>query len=167
MVLLNHTYEPIRFENVSYKKDADFFAKVRTESSFYLDNASNFNPDEVKIFLKKEYSNYRIVNLDNVKIGYIRLRETVIDTQKVNLVGLDLAEAFRGQGLAQQIYRKLIRFLQQKNLPIMLYVLDFNHRAYHIYEKIGFREINRSPFLQSGSNRNCFRILMEYHLNHE
>lgn len=166
-MLLNHTYELIRFENINHSKDADFFAKVRNESSFYLDNSSNFNPDEVKIFLEKEYSNYRIVNLDNVKIGYIRLRETVIDTQKVNLVGLDLATAFRGQGLAQQIYRKLIKFLEQKNLPIMLYVLDFNLRARRVYDKVGFLEINRDPFVQSGSNRNCTRILMEYQSNHE
>lgn len=80
----------------------------------------------------------------------------------MQVVGLDLAEKFRGQGLSKAVYLRMLGCLKKSHLPIVLWVLDFNHRARSLYLKLGFKEIERTPFIQAGSNRECTKIMMQY-----
>lgn len=154
--------ERINFQIANPETDFMFMAKVRNESSFYLDNAENYDSSAVKEFLENHWKNYKIVFLSSDRIGYLRLNIFEHEERRVQSVGLDLAQEYRGKGLSVIIYKKIIKTLQNSNLPIVLWVLDFNDRAFHIYKKIGFREVSRSAFVQKGSNRNCARIMMEF-----
>ena len=71
--------------------------------------------------------------------GLIRLDN--IDTiNKSICVGMDIDTAFRGQGLAKEIYRVLMQLLFDQGFNrIWLLVLDFNIRAINLYLKLGFK----------------------------
>ena len=66
---LKHICEQINFEPINCEKDIAFFTKVRKESSFFLNNASNFEANEVKIFLKKNLKIIELLVLTTLKLG--------------------------------------------------------------------------------------------------
>lgn len=152
----------INFRDIDITSDYKFFSRVRRESSHYLDNAINFDDNEVKNFLICNHRNYKIVCLGDIQIGYLRLPILEVEGRLVQTVGLDLATEFRGRKLSMPIYKKLLNELEAAELPIVLWVLDFNLNAKHIYDSLGFKAINSSKFIQKGSGRVCKRIMMEY-----
>ena len=159
---LSHFYECINFQITNPQTDFMFMTKVRKESSFYLDNAENYDSSAVKEFLVRHGENYKIVFLSSKRVGYLRLNIFEHEGRSVQSVGLDLAKEYRGKGLSVIIYKKIIKELQKSTLPIVLWVLDFNYRGLHIYKKLGFREVNRSVFVQKSTNRRCEKIMMAF-----
>jgi len=154
----------ISFRKIDPSTDFNFFSRVRRESSYYLDDARNFNDFEVKIFLESNQINYKIVALEGKPIGYVRSSVIDYEGRQLRSVGLDLASEFRGKNYAIPIYKKLIEELSQLDLQIVLWVLDFNVRAMHIYNVVGFKKIESHRFKQKGSGRYCKQIMMEYKL---
>jgi RimJ/RimL family protein N-acetyltransferase len=61
------------------------------------------------------------------------------------MVGLDLANEWRGRGLARSIYGHFLSYyFDQCGMNRMhLKVLDTNKRAIHVYESVGFKEEGR------------------------
>ncbi len=154
-------YDKINFRDIEPELDFKFFSKVRSESSFFLDDARNFDENEVKVFLSKNRSNYQMVIIDGQPVGYLRLNIVNHEGNNVQSVGLDLAIKFRSKGFAIPIYKILFERLKTKNVPIVLWVLDFNTRARNLYSKLGFKEIKREKFIQIGSNRVCQKIMLK------
>ena len=152
----------IKFRDIDPYCDFKFFAQVRRDSSFYLDDANDFEAHEVKKFLEINSINYNIVSVAGVPVGYLRQKIVKCESIRLQSVGLDLALQHRGKKLAIPIYQKLIKEKNKGGLPIVLWVLDFNTRAIHIYEKLGFKFLKSSPFAQKGSFRHCNRIMMEH-----
>ena len=154
-------YERIKFRNIEPELDSKFFSKVRSESSFYLDDARNFNEYEVKEFLSENQSKYKMVIIDEELAGYLRLH--IVNHKGVNVqsVGLDLAKKFRSKGFAVPIYKMLFERLENSKIAIVLWVLDFNTRARNLYYKLGFKEIERIKFIQVGSKRVCKKLMLK------
>jgi GNAT superfamily N-acetyltransferase len=155
-------YAQIDFRNVDPESDYEFFTQVRHDSSFYLDDARNFYDFEVKDFLEKNHSDYRIVCIRGEPAGYLRQKKIDHVRDKVQSVGLDLALKFRGKGYAKPIYHILLEDFKQNGLPIVLWVLDFNFRAISLYSQLGFKEVERCIFIQNGSKKSCEKIMLRY-----
>ncbi len=154
--------EIIEFREINPEQDYQFFAKTRQQSSYYLDDARNFTEAEVKEFLQDNADNYRIVMQSSIAIGYIRYQYMDVCNKRVCAIGLDIESDFRGKGFAKPIYKLLLQQLLPNDIPVILWVLDFNHRAHKIYQDLGFVEIQKEDFIQKGSQRKCTRIMMEY-----
>lgn len=80
-----------------------------------------------------------IENENHAAVGYTILKN--IDHKNRNAeIGLHLDPEYQGKGYGKDAFKTLIRFcFQEMNLHrVFLQVLDFNERAYHLYERLGF-----------------------------
>lgn len=58
-------------------------------------------------------------------------------------IGLGMKPAITGQGYGTAFFQFIEQCVrQQSDAPLRLTVADFNKRAYHLYEKCGFKAIN-------------------------
>ena len=72
-------------------------------------------------------------------IGLVRV-DHIDDYNKSVCIGLDIHKDFRGQGLAKEIYHRLFeKYFSAGYNRIWLMVADYNERAKHIYESLGFQ----------------------------
>jgi len=139
------------------KNDVPFFNEVRNECSKYLHDKSTHTLEEALNWfsLKGDKNPYFIYELNNEKIGYFRTSKWTKDSC---YIGMDIHKNFRGNGLATEAYNKFIKYIKNRHLNIktmMLEVLETNQRAYKLYKKIGFKEIDRYAY------NNDFSIVME------
>lgn len=80
-------------------------------------------------------------------------------------LGISLHECVRGEGLGEQLFKKLFEEIS-KNISglktLELSVMGDNVQAFHLYKKVGFTEIARRPkaFKQPDGSF-CDEILME------
>ena len=127
------------------EKDVPFFNEVRNECSMYLHDKSTHTLNEAyNWFLSKGKKNpFFIYELNGKKIGYFRTSNW---TQNSCYIGMDIHRDFRGNGLATEAYNQFIDYIKTNysNIKIiMLEVLQSNKRAFNLYKKLGFLEINR------------------------
>lgn len=114
-----------------------------------------------------------VVRLGGERVGLVRIDN--IDHHNKNVcLGLDIAKEFRGRGYASEVYKDMFRlFFEKEGMNrIWLLVAEYNHRARHIYQSLGFREegIYREALLKEGQYYDY--ILMgilksEYHVEGE
>lgn len=94
-----------------------------------------------------------LVMLDNVPIGLVRLDQIDIHNNSV-CVGLDIHKDFRGKGHARTIYNLVLEeyFEQRQFNRVWLMVADYNERAKHLYETLGFvlEGIQRQALFKNG-----------------
>jgi RimJ/RimL family protein N-acetyltransferase len=76
---------------------------------------------------------------DGALLGYVSLKRTVPEDRCAEF-GIAVAREFWDQGYGTDATRTMLRFaFQQMNLHrVTLRVVDYNHRARHVYEKCGF-----------------------------
>lgn len=154
--------DEILIRDVVPDSDYQFFAKVRADSSAFLDDGRDFSEQQVRKFLLDNFNNYRMVEISGTLVGYVRLNPVLVEGVTCTAVGLDLAIEARGQRLAQPIYEKLLASLSEYSQDIVLWVLGFNSRAIHIYENLGFKRISEEAFVQVGTGNPTVRIFMVY-----
>jgi len=146
------TGQLVRLAAIDADADAAFFAQSDRDSDYmrFLDSGPNrlFTLKQIKAELAREMSEAADVN---VLFGM----RTLADDRLIGFVGLDgirwlhgdtfiaigIAEAaYRGQGYGTDALRVALRYaFTELNLHrVSLDVFDYNRRALHTYEKIGF-----------------------------
>ena len=85
---------------------------------------------------------------DEELIGHLKLfrRNIEFDGRKVILGGVGgscVSENMRGRGIATKMIRKGLEILKDKNCDVACLNADLSKTAYRLYEKIGFKLMNR------------------------
>ena len=101
------------------KNDSNFFR--------YFDNRD--------ISCIKDHKYTIVVEMNNDIIGYAH-----IDYDGNNWLGICLLDNYRGQGIGNDIMKKLIKFHNKFNKNEYLYLtVDIDNPAKYLYEKFGFK----------------------------
>lgn len=144
------------------ESDLPFFLEVRNQSTEFLHNDTKFNLEEATKWFIEAKPKYIMINLGFKTIGYFRTSEWAEDESSFYL-GCDIHPNYRGYGLAQEAYKKIIDifYLSNKLKSIKLEVLSNNTRAKHIYRKLGFKEVGYGNKVIK-NNQEIDSIIMEY-----
>jgi len=130
----------IKFTKIT-ADDISFLNETRNlVSEEFLHDSRKFTYEECLDWFHKFNPDYRIIWVNDEKIGYFRLSNHS-RTNKNIYIGADVHPSFQGKGYAKQAYTKFIPLLfDEYDLhKISLEVLSTNHRAIALYEKIGFK----------------------------
>lgn len=133
------TYRPLTEE------DLEFFNATRNECREFLHDNREFTLDQTREWFKglKPHQKYYIVTNGVNLLGYIRVIEY---SETCWEVGMDLAEKYRGLGIAKNMYRKFMEDHPSVEFWC-LEVLANNIRAYNLYRQLGF-EINEDVLVK-------------------
>ncbi|QLY26887.1 GNAT family N-acetyltransferase [Bdellovibrio sp. KM01] len=116
---------------------ADFQAKTIEEEQAWI---RKYNEAERGLTILAEFENKIVGILDFM--GGQRAK-----TRHRGTLGISLHSSMRGEGLGQLLFEKLLT--EVKNIEgfmqIELSLMSENHTAFHLYKKVGFREIGRRP----------------------
>lgn len=125
-------------------KDLLFVNQVRNSCREFLHNQQEFSmQDTIEWFVntKPQWYMIDIVTWEGIATGpdetagYIRTEKHGTGLQ----IGMDLAEEYRGRGIAKHAYRQFISWaFEQGHSYITLDVLASNTRAYTLYRSLGF-----------------------------
>lgn len=115
------------------EKDLNFLLEIRNDGSTrtHLENDSVFTLDECKNWYKNLKSDWYIIEVDSLPVGYIRTSES-------GSVGIDIHMNYRRRGYATQAYMIFMRDKKTANL----WVFEDNEVAVRLYKKIGFEITN-------------------------
>ena len=86
----------------------------------------------------------------------------------IAMMGIGLMKEARGKGIGTILIKELIK-LAKKRMKGLEFIdlshFDYNKRARHIYQKIGFKNIGRLPKLSKEGKAYSDEIFMRYYLN--
>lgn len=120
--------------------DLDFLKNTRNlVSEEFLHDSRQFSFDETLEWFQKTNPDYRIIWVDEVRVGYFRITN-YSKTNRNLYIGADIHPDFQGKGYAKEAYKLIIpQLFEEYNLhKISLEVLVTNHRAIALYVKLGF-----------------------------
>ena len=125
------------------EEDLPFLLSIRNECHSCLHDDRVFSLDDATKWFREKRPVFFIIVHEGIHIGYFR---TANHQGKSLMIGADLAEKYRGRGLGFAAYTAFIPFIKSRfGVSVLkLEVLGCNHRAIHLYEKLGFREVGRS-----------------------
>jgi diamine N-acetyltransferase len=129
----------MKFRKLEYT-DLKFLNEVRNSfAENFLHDSRIFTLRETESWFEETKPDYWIILREDERIGYFRL-SNYSKTNKNIYIGADLHEKFHGKGYALEAYKKFMVFLfEEYDLhKISLEVLAKNHKALHLYKKIGF-----------------------------
>lgn len=133
------TYRPLTEE------DLEFFNATRNECREFLHDNREFTLDQTRGWFKslRPHQKYYIITNGVNLLGYIRAIEYSETSWEI---GMDLAEKYRGLGVAKNMYRKFME--DHPSVEFWgLEVLANNIRAYNLYRQLGF-EINEDVLVK-------------------
>lgn len=128
---------------IDYAKEIAYKWKYRGKYSFY--NATK-DEEELQIFLNEELRKsiyYAVLNSDSKLIGFY----SYTFENDVMWIGLGLTPKLTGKGYGEKFMQTGIDFgiseFSYTESKILLTVAEFNKRAIHLYEKLGFIYIEK------------------------
>jgi len=135
------------------KEDLGFLVEIRNECREMLHDDSMFDLTDAISWYDRLRPRYYIIEQNSVAVGYFRTSNW--DEKNKHLyVGCDLHANYRGQGLAEIAYASFLHFLFNElgMNKVSLEVLEHNHRAQHLYRKLGFtiRGVKRQEVWRDG-----------------
>ena len=153
--------------------DLEWFHSVRNnpETFKYLHSGRAFSLAETKEWFRDAKPLFWVASQAGVpgvfdrfasfrRVGYFRTNHVNYTAGSIQ-IGMDIAPEFRGQGFAEPAYEQFINFLETHLFKTFtLEVLSHNHRAIHLYEKLGFIVKSRVSYPVPG-NDECQSIEME------
>lgn len=122
--------------------DIKFLVDTRNlVSEEFLHDSRKFTYEECLDWFLKHKPDYRIIWIDETKVGYFRIS----NYSKMNrnlYIGADIHPDFQGNGYSKIAYQKFLPLLfEEYDLhKISLEVLSTNSRAISLYKKLGFIE---------------------------
>lgn len=127
------------------KKDLPFLLEVRNDDStrFYLEDNSTFTLEECKKWFESLISPWYIIEIDNIKVGYIRTNK--------NEVGCDIHPKFRRRGYARIAYEEYLKDKKYASLKVFK-----DNFAINLYKKLGFVEIGEGEIIR---DRNYIKMV--------
>jgi diamine N-acetyltransferase len=136
------------------KEDLYFLNDVRNiYAEDFLHDSRKFSIEETTEWFFRESPDYYMIEIGEERVGYFRIGNHSRENKSI-YIGADIHPNFTGEGLGYLSYKKFIPFIfEEYDLnKISLEVLSNNHRAIHLYEKIGFiREgVKREEILRGG-----------------
>jgi RimJ/RimL family protein N-acetyltransferase len=119
------------------KDDLSFLISVRNASVDYLHDKRKFTLEQCEKWFNTLKDPYFIIIHNGEYIGYARTSNW---ENSSCYIGMDIAPVHRGKGYAVPAYNLLMKELKTNyNIKeLYLEVLSNNHRAKHIYDKLGF-----------------------------
>lgn len=142
----------MEFKKLTFR-DLAFVYVVRKQSAEYLHDPTIFSYEEVISWFNANKLSpnwyWWMIYIEGGPIGYIRGK---VDENNRFFIGMDLHEKFRGKGYSQWAYREFIASAD-KYIPyneLWLKVLKTNTRAIHIYQKLGFTEVETELIDRAG-----------------
>ena len=127
------------------KKDLPFLLEVRNDDStrFYLEDNSTFTLEECKKWFESLISPWYIIEIDNIKVGYIRTNK--------NEVGCDIHPKFRRRGYARIAYEEYLKDKKYASLKVFK-----DNFAINLYKKLGFVEMGEGEIIR---DRNYIKMV--------
>jgi RimJ/RimL family protein N-acetyltransferase len=150
---LDDFYELI---NSLVEEGADIFMNqkvTRDEEADWLGRTLASLEKDTKFYLVAEVNGSVIANSEfSKKSGY---------SSHVGELGIIIKKGFREVGIGTEMLKTLIARAETIGLEIMtLRVFSSNERAYHVYEKLGFREVGRIPKVLFKNGKYLDNIIM-------
>jgi len=132
--------------------DAPVINKIRNVyAKQFLHNSKTFTLEETTEWVKTLNKNntYWMIEFNKDTIGYFRI---TVNERRV-YIGADISPQYTGRGLAKESYKMFIPVVLREYATNTLYleVLSTNTRAKHLYDTLGFVEIERYPFEKNGT----------------
>ena len=98
------------------------------------------------------FDNAQLIFLDGRRIGLLKVVE---DSEKIELVQIQLEPSQQGKGIGREVINSIIDKAFRERKPLFLSVLKGN-RARKLYERLGFRKVKETEFsLLMEINRTC------------
>ena len=121
--------------------DVPFFNEVRNLSLDYLHNPLQFSVQDSLQWFTSTSPRFFVLEVDGTATGYFRTSNW---TPTSAYVGLDIHPRARGLGHARPAYALFLRMLRDDLglTHVQLEVLEANHRARHIYARLGFQIVS-------------------------
>ena len=119
--------------------DLSFVIAVRNECRAMLHDDTEFTLPQAEEWFDATHPRFYIASLDGAPIGYFRTSQWD-ETNRRAYIGFDLHRDYRGKGLAQDAYAVFLRHMFDEigMNKVTVEVLEHNHRAQRLYERIGF-----------------------------
>lgn len=113
------------------EKDIESISRIEAESF-----SMPWSPQDFKDLLSREYCTYLVAEAEGKVVGSCGMTNICNEGNIDNVV---VAEAYRGNGIAQRLLQKLIALGDAEGIEAYtLEVRISNAAAIHVYEKLGF-----------------------------
>lgn len=124
------------------KTDLPFLLEIRNDDStrIHLENDSAFTLEECERWYDTLKSDWYIIEVDSLPVGYIRTNES-------GDIGVDIHMNYRRRGYATQAY---IIFLRDKKTA-NLWVFENNKIAVRLYKKLGFETTDTHKVIRNNN----------------
>jgi ribosomal protein S18 acetylase RimI-like enzyme len=122
-------------------EDAGFFYSLHEAAlGPYVDQIWGWDDDEQRAYLREHLvlDRARVIVVDGEDAGRLDVEER---DDEVFLALIELAPGHQGRGIGSRLIRDILD--QADGKRVTLSVLGVNHRAHHLYRRLGFTEISR------------------------
>jgi RimJ/RimL family protein N-acetyltransferase len=121
--------------------DLPFLLEVRNQSRDMLHDNSVFTLEQAQVWFDTQQPRFYLATQDDTPVGYFRT-SSWDEANSRAYVGFDLHLDFRRKGLAQSAYRVFLTYLfSECGLnKVSMEVLEHNHPARRLYERLGFKQ---------------------------
>lgn len=123
--------------------DVEFrFELHRASLGPYVDEVWGWRDDEQRAHLARnlDADRARIVMVDGVDAGRLDVEES---DDRIFIALLELLPSHQGQGIGTAIIRDVLDRARRDSKSVTLRVLEVNHRARALYQRLGFVETSR------------------------
>jgi ribosomal protein S18 acetylase RimI-like enzyme len=141
--------EAIEFRPIT-EEDIEFLYKLYASTRADEMVLTGWNETVVEEFLRSQFNlqhtqymknyteggTFEIILVDHIPAGRLYLQRKPND---LHIIDIALLPEFRGKGTGSRIMKELMAEADQKNLPLTLYVEQFNP-ALGLYERLGFEK---------------------------
>jgi ribosomal protein S18 acetylase RimI-like enzyme len=113
----------------------------------YIQESYGWDDDEEYGYATELLTCTRIIHIDNVDIGIIKVIEF---SDSIHLQQIQVHPKCSNQGVGTQIIKELIRQADERNRTVRLYVLK-NNPAKNLYSRLGFKireEFNHQQLME-------------------
>ena len=123
--------------------DVEFLFELhRASLGPYVDEVWGWRDDEQRAHLARnlDADRARIVMVDGVDAGRLDVEES---DDRIFIALLELLPSHQGQGIGTAIIRDVLDRARRDSKSVTLRVLEVNHRARALYQRLGFVETSR------------------------
>ena len=141
--------------------DLPFLLEIRNECKDSLHDNRSFTLPDCESWFRAARPDFHLIRYNGERIGYFRISN--YEPQNASIyVGADLHKAFRGQGLARQAYEAFLPLIKERYhvTTVSLEVLSHNAVAHHLYQKLGFVEVDRKEHIAIRNSKPVDSIVM-------